>query len=159
MTWEWSWSHGGAFLDCVPSVCGSTWVFPLVAFLQRPPLQRKKDKKKRQGPFVLLLSTDLSVVIMWISFALFEKKIKRLSNGQSFEVAQAITNICFKEAWEDWILNVIGLFWDEELQECSDLAETICTYVIEAWLEMLTGLIQLHLWDKGLEIKKITLKQ
>lgn len=47
--------------------------------LQRPPLQRKKDKTKIQSPFLLLLSTGLSVVIMWISFALFEEKIKGLA--------------------------------------------------------------------------------
>lgn len=116
-------------------VCCSTWVFSLVASLQRPPLQRKKDKTKIQSPFSLLHSTDLSVVIMWISFCTLGRENKRFSGGQSFEVTQAIANISFKEAQEGWIL--IRFFSPHNFKErrgvaevCSDLAETIYSRII-----------------------------
>lgn len=37
---------------------------------------KKERLKENRSPFLLLLRTHLSVVIMWISFALFEEKIK-----------------------------------------------------------------------------------
>ena len=57
MTWEWSWSHRGSFSWLFSlCLCTSTWVPPLVPFLQRFSLQRKKAKETRLSPLRLLLS-------------------------------------------------------------------------------------------------------
>lgn len=56
----------------------------------------ERHKRKIQSPYLLLLHADLSLVIMWISFVLLDKKIKRFSGGQSFEVTQATANVGFK---------------------------------------------------------------
>lgn len=52
--------------------------FYMSIFFGRFSKERKKDKRRFQSPF-LLLCTDVSVVIMWISSALFEEKIKGLA--------------------------------------------------------------------------------
>lgn len=67
----------------------------------------KDIKEKTQNPYLLLLHTDLSLVIMWISFVLLDKKIKRFSGCQSFEVTQPVANIYFKVKQKHWKIIVL----------------------------------------------------